>query len=156
VDVVDEDDHVLMTVERSAMRRENLRHRAVFIAVRSSSGGVLVHRRSDDKDVWPGFWDLAVGGVVTAGESYRAAARREVTEELGVEPGPLVALGGGRFEDESVRLVARVFTTVHDGPFEFADGEIVEARFVAMDELARLVSREPFVPDSVALVFGRL
>ena len=64
VDVVDETDSVIDTVPRSVMRAGRLRHRAVFIAVTDGAGRLLVHRRSPHKDVWPGWCDIAVGGVV--------------------------------------------------------------------------------------------
>ena len=48
--------------------------------------------------------------------------------------------------------MARIYTVTSDGPFVFADGEVVSARFVALDELMELVGHRPFVPDSVALV----
>ena len=152
VDVVDEHDRVVATVTRRRMRAERLRHRAVFIAVTSSAGELLVHRRSDGKDLWPGRWDLAVGGVVGAGEDYDAAARRELAEELGasgVAPRPI---GAGRFADDDVDLLARCYRVVHDGPFRFADGEVVEARWVDAAALAELRSQVSFVPDSVALL----
>jgi len=133
------------------MRAENLRHRAVFVLVESTRGEVLIHRRSDEKDVWPSWWDLAVGGVVASGEGYDEAAVREVGEELGIEGEP-ERLGGGRFEDADVRLVAAVYRLVHDGPFRFTDGEVVEAGFVGLSELELRLRRGPFVPDSVALV----
>ena len=155
VDIVDDADRVIRTVPRRTMRRDNLQHRVVFIVVWSSTGAVLVHRRSDSKDVWPGFWDLAVGGVVAAGEWYDTAARRELNEELGIDADP-VELGTGRYEDADVRLVGRVYRVVHDGPFTFADGEVVEGRFVSRDELPAMVERQRFVPDSVALVMPHL
>ena len=40
----------------------------------SSAGQLLVHRRSDAKDLWPGRWDVGVGGVVGAGEAWADAA----------------------------------------------------------------------------------
>jgi len=154
VDIVDDDDRVIDTVPRSVMRAENLRHRAVFVLVRSSRGEVLIHRRSETKDVWPGQWDLAVGGVVAAGEGYDVAAFREVAEELGVTiaAGGLEPLGAGSFADPDVRLVGRVYQLVHDGPFTFSDGEVVEARFVGLAELEARLARDPFLPDSRALV----
>jgi 8-oxo-dGTP pyrophosphatase MutT (NUDIX family) len=84
VEEVDSLGTVLRLVTRRQMRAETLWHRAVFIVVRSSSGDVLVHRRADTKDVWPGWWDVAVGGVVSPGESWEVAAQRELAEELGV------------------------------------------------------------------------
>ncbi len=67
VDVVDADDNVVAVVPRSRMRAENLRHRSVGIMVVNHVGEILIHRRADTKDVWPGWWDLAVGGVVVGG-----------------------------------------------------------------------------------------
>jgi len=156
VDVVDDDDRVVATVTRATMRARRLQHRAVSIAVMSSDRRLLVHRRAGDKDVWPGMWDLAAGGVVGAGESYELAAHRELAEELGVGPVHLHHLGAGRFVDESVRLFGRSYLAVHDGPFTFTDGEIAEVRWVNAAELQALMMTEQFVPDSVELLLPLL
>lgn len=152
VDIVDEHDRVVATVPRRRMRAERLRHRAVFIAVVSTTGQLLVHRRSEDKYLWPGRWDLAVGGVVGAGEDYAAAARRELAEEIGVTGVVPAPIGTGRFADGDVDLLARCYRVAHDGPFRFADGEVVEARWVDAAGLAALLDVESFVPDSLALL----
>lgn len=151
VDIVDENDVVVATVTRAAMRAQNLRHRSVGILVVSSDGRLLAHRRSEAKDVWPGRWDIAAGGVVDAGESYATAARRELAEELGIDGAPLDELGADRFEDSSVRLFARFFRCTWDGPVQFTDGEVAEARWVNWTELAALLAEHPFCPDSIAL-----
>jgi len=158
VDVVDDDDRVIATVTRTEMRAKRLQHRGVSIAVLSSDGRLLVHKRADDKDIWPGWWDMAAGGVVAAGENYTDAARRELAEELGVDvdPAALESLGEGRFADESVALIGRGYLVVHDGPFELTDGEIAEVRWVTQDELEALLVAEPFVPDNVALLLPLL
>jgi isopentenyldiphosphate isomerase len=152
VEVVDEQGRVLEVVTRRRMRAENLRHRAVFVAVLSSDGRLLVHRRSDTKDVWPGWWDVAVGGVVGAGEADDDAAVRELAEEVGVRGVRPEPLGGGRYEDESVRIVGRCYRVVHDGPYTFVDGEVVEARLVDRDELRAMLATVDVLPDSVALM----
>ena len=156
VDIVDDDDRVIATVTRAEMRAGRLQHRAVSIAVMGSDRRLLVHRRADDKDVWPGMWDMAAGGVVSAGESYEVAAHRELAEELGVEVAGFHHLGEGRFADESVALIGRGYMTVHDGPFTFTDGEIAEIRWVNASELDALLSTERFVPDNVALLLPLL
>jgi isopentenyldiphosphate isomerase len=154
--VVDDDDRVIATVTRAEMRARRLQHRAVSIAVMGSDGRLLVHRRADSKDVWPGMWDLAAGGVVGAGESYDDAAARELAEELGVAGVELEPLGEGRFVDESVALIGRGYRCTHDGPFAFTDGEIAEVRWVDRAALDELMGRERFVPDTVALLLPRL
>ena len=45
--------------------------------------------------------------------------------EVGVTGVPLVPIGRGRYDDDDVHLVARLYEAVSDGPFRFADGEVV-------------------------------
>jgi isopentenyldiphosphate isomerase len=149
VDVVDSEDVVVDTVTRAEMRSGRMLHRSVAIAVLSSEGRLLVHRRSEDKDVWPGWWDIAAGGVVAAGESYLDAAHRELSEEVGLYDVLVVALGGGTYVDDDVATINRCYTVVSDGPFTFDDGEVVESRWVTAEELAVLRAEQRFVPDSI-------
>ena len=157
VDIVDEHDVVVAVVDRRRMRAERLRHRAVFIMVTSPDGRLLVHRRSDTKDLWPGWWDMAVGGVVGAGESYHDAARRELAEEIGVDHPDVIIepVGGGAYTDAEVSLIGRCYAVMWDGPLHFADGEVAEARWVTGAEFEQLRREHPFLPDSLAL-FGHL
>jgi 8-oxo-dGTP pyrophosphatase MutT (NUDIX family) len=149
VEHVDADGSVLEVVTRAEMRAGRLRHRCVFLLV-VSDGRLLVHRRAADKDVWPGRWDVAAGGVVTAGEPWEDAARRELAEELGVHAEPAF-VGEGAWEGEEAKVVGRIYVVEHPGPFHFDDGEVVEARFVGRAELDRLLVEQPTCPDSVAL-----
>ena len=151
VEVVDASGHVVRVVPRSEMRASNLRHRSVGVVVRRPGDrAVLAHRRADWKDVWPGRWDVAAGGVAGAGEPWRRAARRELAEELGVDAEP-VEVGGGSWEDDEVQVLGRVYVVEHAGPFRFDDGEVVDARFVDLAELDALLASHETCPDSVAL-----
>lgn len=153
VEEVGIDGRVVRLVTRREMRAKRLRHRSVFVLVRSTQGGVLIHRRSDEKDIWPGWWDIAVGGVVAPGEDWDTAARRELAEEIGVDARPVAIDDGAAvpFDDEEVSLLARRYEVIHDGPFRFADGEVVEARFVDVDRLRDLVREISVLPDSRSL-----
>ena len=151
VDVVDEEGRVVATVTRAEMRARRLLHRCVFVVVRRSDGRVLVHQRSATKDLWPSAWDLAVGGVVTAGEEWDAAAVRELTEEVGIEGVVLRLVRDGRYADPDVDEIARVYAVTWDGPVRFVDGEVVSAEWLSPDDLAERIGRLPFCPDSVAL-----
>jgi isopentenyldiphosphate isomerase len=155
VEEVDALGNVLRLVTRRQMRAETLWHRAVFNVVRSSSGDVLLHRRAETKDVWPGWWDVAVGGVVSPGESWEVAAQREFAEELGVS-GVLRALGTGAYADDDVKLVAACFEVVCDGPFSYSDGEIIETQWIALRDLRSRIRQDSFLPDSIALVLPRI
>ena len=84
LDVVDEQDRVVGQATRREVRRRRLLHRFSSVFCRDPAGRLYVHRRTDDKDVYPGMYDMTAGGVLAAGETYLEAARRELAEELGV------------------------------------------------------------------------
>src|SRR5574340_1379072 len=46
-------------------------------------GKVLMHKRAEDKEKFPGFW-IGPGGHVDEGEDVLTAAMREIKEETGV------------------------------------------------------------------------
>jgi 8-oxo-dGTP pyrophosphatase MutT (NUDIX family) len=122
-------------------------------------GRLLVHRRSPAKDVWPGWCDIAVGGVVGAGETYLEAAHRELAEEIGVTTETLAELDLGEsrpYDDDQVSLLARCYLVTSEGPFTFDDGEVVEAWWVHRDGLDDLLVREKFLPDSLALLLPHI
>ena len=152
VDIVDDDDNVIATVTRAEMRAKRLQHRSVGIVVMSTDARLLIHRRSDSKDLWPGWWDIAAGGVVLAGETYDEAARRELAEELGIADVSVEYIGRGHYIDSEVAEICRGYRVVHDGPFTFADGEIDETRWVTFAELDVMRATQRFLPDSIALL----
>ena len=151
VDIVDEDDHVVRQAPRAEMRRDGLRHRAVYVVVCTTTDAVVVHRRAEWKDVFPGRWDICFGGVVDAGEAWDAAARRELAEEAGIDA-DLEPVASGSFDDGTTRVNGRVYGTIHDGPYSCPDGEVVEVRTVPKTSLAEFLAGHEHCPDSAELV----
>lgn len=153
-----EDGTVLEVVPRAVIRAGALLHRSVFVAVTTSDGCLVVHRRAAWKDLWPDRWDVAFGGVVGAGESWDEAATRELAEEAGVvaEPGAFDLLGEGRFDSAEVRELGRVYRVVHDGPFTCPDGEVAEVCLVPLADLTDWLAGRELTPDSEALVLPHL
>jgi isopentenyldiphosphate isomerase len=151
VDVVDDDDRVVAVVTRAEMRTRHLQHRCVFVVVRRSDGRLLVHQRSPTKDIWPSAWDIGAGGVVTSGEAWEVAAERELAEELGIVGAELRFVRAARYADDELTELARIYTTIWDGPIAFVDGEVTAAVWLTPDELAGLQRVEQFCPDTLAL-----
>jgi len=166
VDVIDEHGAVVAVVTRAQMRAEALPHRTVFIAVLDGEDQVIVHQRADWKDVWPSRWDVCFGGVVDAGETWRAAAVRELAEEAGVvvEPVDLRYLWHGWFHasgpavslSEEVHELGHVFLVRHDGPFTCPDGEVQAVDRVPLIDLGTWLDDHDVVDDSLALVVPSL
>ena len=147
VTVVDGENRPVAALPRGRVRSENLPHRATFIFVFDRQGRVLVQRRTPIKDLYPGFYDLAAGGVVAAGESYETCAEREAAEELGIRGTPLERRLDFYYEDERIRCFGRVFTCVHEGPFTLQAEEVESVAFRTMEEIAagRIA---PLTPDT--------
>jgi 8-oxo-dGTP pyrophosphatase MutT (NUDIX family) len=157
IDLVDADDRVVEVVTRAEARARGAaaRHRACYVAVVTSSGDLVVHRRADWKDVYPGYWDVCFGGVLGAGEGWDEAARRELLEEAGIDA-PLELLGTASWEAPDAALNGRIYLARSDGPFTCPDGEVVEVATVSPASLDDWVRDHDVCPDSVDLVLPRL
>ncbi|MBW8735876.1 MAG: NUDIX domain-containing protein [Streptomyces turgidiscabies] len=152
LDIVDENDEVIGQSPRGEAYARGLRHRCVFIQARDTEGRIFVHRRTPTKLVFPSLYDMFVGGVVGAGESYDGAALREAEEELGVTglPRPerlftfLYDDGAGRSWWSAVYEV-RCELPVHPQVEEVAWHE-----FLPEDEVERRLGEWEWVPDGLA------
>jgi isopentenyldiphosphate isomerase len=152
VDVVDENDRVLSRATRREVRQRNLRHRAVYILVFNQNGQLFVHRRTFTKDIFPGYWDVAVGGVVGAGEDYDTAAVRELREELGVRNGGLRRLFPIRYEHGATRVCGMVYSCTSDGGFTLQASEIARGEWMDLDVLFEHARDRPFCPDGLEVL----
>lgn len=86
VDLYDEDRRRTGAIaERHGPRKPGTFRTVVHVCLFDSAGRLLIQQRTDSKLLWPGRWDVTVGGGVDAGETSRQAAEREVREELGLE-----------------------------------------------------------------------
>ena len=83
-DIVDPQDRVIGQATRCEAHTSQLLHRAVHILIFNQTGALIVQKRAMTKDSFPGCYDSSASGHLNAGESYDAAACREVQEELGL------------------------------------------------------------------------
>ena len=148
VDWVDINGVVIEVVTRARMRAEGLRHRATYVVLIDSQQRLVVHKRADWKEVYPGWWDLAFGGVCGAGEDWMASAERELAEEAGVADQPLSALGDLRYEGPDGKVVGKAYVAYYDGPISFNDGEVVAIDRVPLPELGSWMARRNVCLDS--------
>ena len=146
--IVDRDDNVVDTAPRSRMRHQRLTHRTTYIFVFGSDGRLFVQKRTATKDLHPGYYDLAAGGVLVEGESYHESAAREAEEELGVRAVALQPQFKMYFEDGHSASWGWIYTCVHDGPFRLQPEEVESGEFMPVeDALGGRV--HPVTPDSL-------
>lgn len=87
VDIVDMNDNVIGREDTSDKTRLGFISRNVVVFIQDSYGRYIVCKRAPQEEVDPSLYDASAGGHVDAGESYEAAAHRELKEELNIECG---------------------------------------------------------------------
>lgn len=75
-------------VERSVAHSKGYRHRTAHIWIArkiNNSWQLLLQKRSQNKDSFPGRYDTSSAGHITAGHEPLESAKRELEEELGIK-----------------------------------------------------------------------
>jgi 8-oxo-dGTP pyrophosphatase MutT (NUDIX family) len=152
LDIVDENDQVIGQAPRGEVYSRGMRHRCVFIEARDAGGRLFVHRRTATKLAFPSLYDMFVGGVVGAGESYDDAALREAEEELGVSglPRPEFLFKFLYEHDGGFGWWSAVYQVRCELPVRPQAEEIAWYGFLPPDEVERRLRAWEWVPDGLA------
>ena len=143
-DVVDANDQVTGTATRAEVHAQKLTHRAVHVFVFNKRGDLLLQKRSLLKDMCPGLWDSSVSGHLDAGESYEAAAVRELEEEMGITtettPEEIARIAPGL---ETGWEHMRLYRIRHDGALRFPAAEVDAVMWFPLSEIAAWIATHP-------------
>jgi len=150
--IVDDHNQVIGAKPRSIIRRMNLSHRASYILVFDLRKRLFIHKRTQNKDVFPGYYDIAAGGVVKKGETYRQSAERELFEELGIRGVPLTDLFDCFYSDESCRVWGRVYHCEYNGKLTLQKEEIESGRFMPVPDILANAESLRITPDSLQIL----
>ncbi len=137
--VVNDRDEEIGAETRAKIHEHNLLHRAVHVLVfDAATGDMYLQQRSASKDTFPLHWEC-VGGHIGPGETYEAAARREVEEELGVRAAALEFLGKVSASEVTGYEFIEVYrATIAEAPVPNAEEIIAVDRFPAAELTSRL------------------
>lgn len=144
LEIVDENNEVIGQATRGECYQKGLLHRAVNIFIYNSKEEVFLHKRSDKKLKYPGFWDMSCSEHVKPGEEFVEAAKRGLQEELGVEI-PLQVIIPKHHSDLDYKeyrdneLVV-TFKGIYEGEMKFDPNEVVEGKFFDINELEELIN----------------
>jgi isopentenyldiphosphate isomerase len=149
VTIVDDQNNVVGSAPRFRMRAEGLPHRATYILVFNTAGDLYVQKRTMTKDIYPGYYDVATGGVVLAGESYLVSAQRELAEELGIQGVALKRHFDFYHTDTNNRVWGLVYSCTYDGKIVLQEEEVESGDYYSLETILRLIEQEPFTPDGM-------
>ena len=145
-DIVDKDDRVIGQATRKEVHTKGLRHRAVHVWVFNAAGFIFLQKRSIYKDTAPGKWDSSCSGHVNAGETYDAAAIRELQEEIGLDASVASKLTLV-FKSDACRETSMEFTQVYrlfnEGPFSLHPAEIEDGDWFSPMEVDTAINEAP-------------
>ena len=136
VDVVDENDNFIKTVSRKESHEKWLLHRVVHVLIFNSAGQMYIQKRSQKMDTNPGLWTSSAAGHVTSGQSYLETAKRETQEELGIKI-ELEEVGTVVVHDPNHNQLIKIFSGLHDGPFDYNKEEIEIGEFLKVGKIKR-------------------
>lgn len=157
---------------REHVHRDGDYHRAVHVWIYSeSTHELLLQKRADCKDSWPGQWDISSAGHISAGDSSLITARRELQEELGVNlPEDAFELlfvflqecviNDGKYINNEFNDVY-VVTTLAPIPleaFSLQESEVSAVKYIPFEEYKSLLGNDDpdYVPCDVNGQYGQL
>jgi len=72
------------TALKSEAHKNGWFHPTIHLWLYTHTGQVLLQRRGENKDTFPGLWDVSVAGHILQGETPLSGALRETKEEIGL------------------------------------------------------------------------
>lgn len=150
LDVLDENGKIIGKASIDECHEKGHWHRSCHVIITNSKGKVLLQKRSSGMKQYPGFWTSSASGHVSAGESYEAAAQRELIEEVGIKPDLKHIFDVKKFTGKDNELV-RVFAGRHDGPFA-ASEEVEAADFFTLEESKKMLKSGSITPGSIIIL----
>jgi len=141
--------------ERDLIHRDGDWHGSVRLWL-IRDGKALLQKRREDKESFPGCYDVACSGHIDAGEDAMTAAVREVQEELGlsVSPADLIFAArqklrihqnflGREFVSNEINTLYLIRETVSLDDLHYQESEISGLKWMPLAELRdALVRRE--------------
>ncbi len=147
-DQVDQNGKVIGKAPRSHFHgNPDFIHPVIHIHVFNKQGRLFLQKRIESKDLYPGFWDTAVGGHVSSGENIHSAMLREAEEELGLNAAKAKPLFRYLMRNKWESELIHTFKIVDNGPFKLCPQEISDGRFWTLFEIRKNLGNGVFTPN---------
>lgn len=148
LDIVNEENQVVGKESREVVHSKRLPHRTVMFFVFDQDDNILVTKRSDTKDFFPGYWSVVMGGHVTSGDGYDETLEKEMEEEIGII---------GEYEEigefikdipEEVEHVKLYKVTVSPEDITLLKDEFEKGEFWEMEKIEKEREKRKFLPET--------
>lgn len=151
LDIVDENGEPTgKTVERKKAHAEGIRHRTSHVWLARKRNGrveILMQKRAENKDSYPGCYDISSAGHIPAGDGFEESAVRELQEELGVkaDESELIYCGdrnvqwddvfsGKPFHDNQFSRIFLLWRDMEENEFTVQKEELESVKWIGFNE----------------------
>ena len=145
--LVDQQDHVIGTMEKIEAHKKGLLHRAFSILLFSSKGELLLQKRSIKKYHSGGLWTNACCSHPTLHESIASAARKRLKFEMGIDLQTQFAFKFIYRSELDKNLIEHefdyVFTGIFDGTPRMNEDEVEDWKFMDIHSLRTDLKNNP-------------
>lgn len=142
IDRVDDNDEPIASVARGEALEVGANFRTAHVFVIDDRGALLLQRLAPTRDRHPGRWGSSVATYLFAGETYEAAARRRMADELCLDV-PLQRLGKIAMDDEASRKFVTLFRGRSNAARVCEPAHISELRFWTITSVQSAMREDP-------------
>lgn len=158
IDVLDEKngEKTGQTISKDEAHQKGIWHGAIHILiVTKDKTKTLLQKRCEEKKLYPNTWDVSVGGHISSGEDALTSAKRELEEELGLNPNDydfeLVEIVKEKLNNNGITSNEFIHTFVIYSDIELSDikvqkEEVSDVIWLSKEELMNLIEDNKLVP----------
>ena len=158
IDVLDEKtgEKTGETIAKSEAHKKGIWHGSIHVLIiNNDKTKTLLQKRCAEKKLYPNTWDIAVGGHISAGEDDLTSAKRELEEELGLNPEILkiekvdriteMLNNNGVISNEYVSIFI-AYSDVDIKDIKLQKEEVSEAKWCTKKELNNYIENKEIIP----------
>lgn len=122
-------------------------HPVVHLHLINRNSEIYIQKRSSEKEIFPLYWDTAVGGHISYGEQVLEALYREAREELGMFDFNPVSILTYVWESTTEKELVNVFAAVGDFDLEPHNEEVEEGRWWSLNDIESSMGKNILTPN---------
>lgn len=145
-------------ITKTKAHKEGIWHSSIhLIIVDKDRIKTLFQQRATDKSLYPNMWDIAVGGHISTGETDYEAVRRELQEELGINPFGLDIRFIKQYKEElfsngiNNKEIVSIFMLLNNIKLEeirLQQEEVKDIKWVTKMEMESLINNKLVIPHN--------
>tara|TARA_B100000029_G_scaffold466037_1_gene501178 strand:- start:656 stop:1198 length:543 start_codon:yes stop_codon:yes gene_type:complete len=133
---------------KSEIHKKGLIHSTIHLWIFCNRNKILIQKRSQNKKINPGIWDVSVAGHIKYGEDIVDSVIRESKEETGIDIKKNKLKKIGVFFNEEIHnnLIDREFhhtflykTSPNSINLNFRNSEVEKIKFISYDKMKTLI-----------------